>query len=321
MTKRHLQIVIGCLWLLDGLLQLQPKMFSGALVSRVLLPAANGQPAFVSGPIHWAASVFLVNPIAFNSAIVLVQLCIGMLILVAKTARLGLWLSVFWGLVVWIIGEGYGGIFSGQFNLLTGAPGAALIYVLLALAALPHGKNKDPSYGLAILWSLIWLAGGVFVLSQWRSVSQLRGLAVANSHLSVYWLADIGKHLTVYLGGLVRNNKLSSVSMSMNPSQSITAKASGGGYWLVILFGMAEILIAMAVFLNKYLRSVVISLAIVILLVFWVVGQDAGGYFTGYMTDLNTAPLLMLTGVVLLTSKNIYTRLGSGLTKIKEILV
>ena len=50
---RTLQIALGLLWLLDGVLQAQPFMFTSDFVTQVIAPVGQGQPGFVSGPVHW----------------------------------------------------------------------------------------------------------------------------------------------------------------------------------------------------------------------------------------------------------------------------
>ena len=51
-TARTIQIGLGLLWLIDGLLQLQTKMFGKGFADNVILPATQGQPALVSSTIR-----------------------------------------------------------------------------------------------------------------------------------------------------------------------------------------------------------------------------------------------------------------------------
>ena len=53
--------------------------------------------------------------------------------------------SVGWGLVVWVFGESFGGIFAPGLSWMTGAPGAVLIYVAAGvLIALPEQAWRSP---------------------------------------------------------------------------------------------------------------------------------------------------------------------------------
>jgi len=60
--------------------------------------------------------------------------------------------GVGWGLLVWVFGESFGGVFAPSLTWLFGAPGAVLIYVVAgALIALPERLWHDPRLGQAIL--------------------------------------------------------------------------------------------------------------------------------------------------------------------------
>jgi hypothetical protein len=125
-SKRSIQVALGLLWLLDGLLQLQPRMFTSDFATQVITPAVQGQPRFVSGFMHIGLHIFLIHPALFNSIIALIQLGLGVLILWKPSRKHGLALSVVWALFVWSGGEGFGGIFSAHTSIAMGAPGAAL---------------------------------------------------------------------------------------------------------------------------------------------------------------------------------------------------
>lgn len=129
---------------------MQPQMFSKKFVNRDVLPNIAGQPSLVSSPVHFFMNIFLVSPIIMNIIIILVQLLIAILIFYKKSAKVGLSLSIVWGLFIWYIGEGLGGLFlgNGNFSLLMGAPGSALLYVILAIAVMPKEKDTIPARGL-----------------------------------------------------------------------------------------------------------------------------------------------------------------------------
>lgn len=163
-TKRFIQICLALLWLLDGMLQLQRQMFTSHFANNVLSVAAQGQPAIISGPIHIEVHLVLMHPAIYGAFFATVQLGLGVLILFKRTAKFGLLASVAWALGVWFMGEGLGGLLTGNVTLWMGAPGAALIYAILALAVLPkgHEKNGDdnkPAYWLPIIWAVTWISG------------------------------------------------------------------------------------------------------------------------------------------------------------------
>jgi len=171
-TRRSLQIALGLLWLLDGALQLQPFMLGTGFAWQVILPNAAGQPQVVSAAIRWNANVIAAHPVAWDVPFALTQLLIGVGLLVPRTARLALAASIPWSLGVWFFGEGLGLLPTGHTSLSAGAPGAALLYGVLALAAWPRRDRVDeaPAHWLTFVWAVLWVGGSIFQLLLGRNV-------------------------------------------------------------------------------------------------------------------------------------------------------
>ncbi|MDA8066079.1 MAG: hypothetical protein M0031_11390 [Thermaerobacter sp.] len=72
----------GGLWLLDGLLQLQPAMFTAAFVRQVLEPLLPGQPAWLEGLLRGGIGLWSAAPALADGSAAAVQLAIGVLLLV-----------------------------------------------------------------------------------------------------------------------------------------------------------------------------------------------------------------------------------------------
>jgi hypothetical protein len=163
-TRRHLQVTLGLLWLLDGVLQAQPFMFTSGFATQVIAPVGQGQPGFVSDPVHWVSTVIAAHPVAWNVPFAGIQLLLGVGLLVRRTARVTLAASIVWALGVWYLGEGLSGLASGQASLITGAPGSALLYAILAAAAWPRGNSsrEAPAPWLPFAWAVLWFGAAVF---------------------------------------------------------------------------------------------------------------------------------------------------------------
>src|SRR5271169_5190906 len=148
--RRLLRIGFGVLWILDGILQAQPKM-AGGLVSQVIEPTAVASPEWVQRLVNWGGTAWSYHPIQAGAASFLIQVGIGAWLIVASRgfwSRLAGAASVGWGLIVWVFGESFGGIFAQGLTWLTGAPGAVLLYVIAgALIALPEGSWRGPRLG------------------------------------------------------------------------------------------------------------------------------------------------------------------------------
>ena len=128
-TERGLQVALGLIWLTDGVLQLQPFMFTRSFVTQIITPNTIGQPRFVAWPITLAEHLIEPRVALFNAFVATLQILIGLGLLYRPTVKVALLSSFAWALGVWWIGEGLGGLFTGAASPLTGAPGAALLYV------------------------------------------------------------------------------------------------------------------------------------------------------------------------------------------------
>jgi cytochrome oxidase Cu insertion factor (SCO1/SenC/PrrC family) len=184
-ARQVVRIGFGCLWILDGLLQLQSAMPLG-LPSGVVQPAAATSPGWVQHLVNSGLTVWSDHPIEAAAATVWIQLGLGVWLLVAprgRWSRLGGAASVAWGLVVWTFGEAFGGIFAPGLTWLFGAPGAVLFYCVAGvLVALP-----ERAYATARLGRIVLTLAGAFlvamaVLQAWpgRGYWQGRGGTLAS---------------------------------------------------------------------------------------------------------------------------------------------
>jgi hypothetical protein len=280
-TRRGIQIALGILWLLDGLLQLQHQMFSSNFATQVIAPAGQGQPIPVYGPINFEIHMLLLHPALFNAIFAAIQIALGILILYRKTVRVGLSASVVWGLAVWWMGEGFGGLLSGQTSILLGAPGAALLYVLIALAIFPKKETKSkeqhtPAYWLPAVWAVLWLMGAIYqLLPGQNSAADVASTIAGNAGGGTPgWLSSLDIHTANFI--------------------------HGKGVSFVILIAAVQATIGILVLAPGKVRRVAIYVGIALSLAFWIVGQSLGAYFTGLATDPSTAPLFILLGVAIL---------------------
>jgi hypothetical protein len=280
-ARRGLQIALGVAWLLDAALQFQPYMFSRSFVTDVLAPASMGNPALVAGPGSLATRVIAHDVVAWNAAFATIQLALAAGLLWRRTVRAALYGTVAWGVAVWVLAEGAGGVFSrmaGMANPLTGAPGAAIIYALLALLIWPaHSRSSSESVadggllgrrGAQAAWLALWgsLAYLAVQPGVW-SAAAMRGTFTGLASGEPHWLAAMnnafggafGQHATVVSIGLA----------------TAFALAGAGILWPPVARPALILAAALAMFI-------------------WVAGEDFGGILTGHATDPNSGPLLVL---------------------------
>jgi len=168
--RQLLRMGFGFLWIIDGILQAQPDMAVG-LPSRVIQPTAASSPGWVRHLVAWAGTAWSYHPVQAATAVVWIQAGIGIWLVVAARgtlSRLAGLVSVGWGLVVWVFGESFGGIFAPGLTWLFGAPGAVVIYCVAgALVALPQRYWQTPWPGRLILAGTGLFMAGMAVLQAW----------------------------------------------------------------------------------------------------------------------------------------------------------
>ncbi len=169
-ARRLLRVAFGLLWIFDGILQAQASMPLG-MASQVLKPAAATSPIWVQHLMNSAASTWSLHPIAAPAAAVWIQIGIGVWLLAAprgnwsRLAGLG---SLGWGLIIWVFGEAFGGIFAPGLTWTFGAPGAAFFYCIAGiLIALPERSWSIPRLGRTILAGAGLFFVGMAVLQAW----------------------------------------------------------------------------------------------------------------------------------------------------------
>jgi cytochrome oxidase Cu insertion factor (SCO1/SenC/PrrC family) len=291
--RQVLRVGFGLLWVVDGILQAQPKMAIG-LPSQVIQPSAASSPHWVQQVVNWAGTTWSYHPMQAGAAAVWIQVGIGIWMLAAPRgswSRLAGLAGVGWGLVVWVFGESFGGVFAPGLTWLFGAPGAVLIYVVAgALIALPERLWHDPRLGQAILAGTGLFLIVMAVLQAWPG----RGFWQGISH---------GQPGT--LAGMTRD-------MAQTPQPgwlSAWVKAFTGfdeahGF-AVNLFSVVALALIGTAFLTGRRRLVrpAVAAFTVLCLADWALIEDFG-FFGGLGTDPNSMipfALLAVTGYLALT--------------------
>jgi hypothetical protein len=284
-TKRGIQIALGCIWLLAGLLQFQGYMYTPAFLTQVVEPAAAGSPSVIIGPMLTFAHFYGHDQVLWNTLSGEIQCAIGLgLILSRKSVRPALFVSFFWASWVWWMGEGFGMLFSAApVSPLMGAPGAVILYALIGLLVWPSGKAGTRSVadggpigdrGGKIVWSVIWLqAGYLWLLNVNRSKnaisSQLLSMASASPHVIATW------------------------------ETSVASASKNDGETIAVLLAIVSVLIAAGVW--SQLRALFLAAGIILSLAYWVLGQALGGpFWIGNATDVNAGPLFVLLALTLM---------------------
>ena len=281
--RRWLQLALAALWVLDAVLQYQPVMFTRGF-GQMLASSAAGNPAVVAEPIRWAAGIVEHNPTWTNASFATIQLVLGLGIAWRPTLRLALTGSVAWSVAVWWFGEGLGGVLTPAASPLGEAPGAVILYALLAVllwppreqdgadrgsrarfvAARPLGPSAARAAWLALWGSMAYLA----VLPASRAPQAMHDLLAEMADGEPGWLASVNRG-----------------AASLVAHQGLTAS---------IVLAAVLAVIAAGIYLPGRWARIPLLLAVVLAAVIWIVAQDLGELLAGGSTDVNSAPLLIL---------------------------
>ena len=282
--RQLLRIGFGLLWVFDGILQAQPKMAIG-LPSQVIEPLAAASPRWVHHLVNAGGTTWSYHPMQAGASAVWIQVGIGIWLLVAARgplSRLAGLASVAWGLVVWVFGEAFGGIFAPGLTFLFGAPGAVLIYVVAgALIALPERAWRTRRLGrLTTAGTGLFLAG-MAMLQAWPG----RGFWQGTAHGQPGTLAGMTQTMA-------QTSQPGFLSAWIN---AFTTFDEAHGF-AVNLFVVAALAVTGATFASgrpRLIRPVLIVFT-VLCLADWVLIEDLG-FLGGLGTDPNSMiPIVLL---------------------------
>jgi hypothetical protein len=274
-ARRRLQVVLGVVWLLDVALQFQPFMFGRGFANEILKPTAGGNPHLIAQPVLWSAHLVLAHPVFWNTVFALTQLVLALGLFWRRSVKLALVGTVAWSLIVWWLGEGFGGLLAGSAAPLMGAPGAVILYALLALLLWPAADDAGRSLAETSLirrvaplaWLLLWGSLAYFALLPANdSPHALQGMFTDMADGEPQPIAALDR----LLARLVAHHS-----------------AFGPG------FGVLFAVCALAVLLPRRFAKPLYCLAMLLAVITWV-GQDFGEILTGQGTDPNSGPLLFL---------------------------
>src|SRR5260221_10436424 len=106
LSRKALQRLLGVLWLIDGLLQFQPQMFTMNMVNGIMKPMLNGQPGLFEPSLQFIVNQTTLHLTAVNLLIGIVQVCLGLgfLLFPDRWVKWVVFSSILWGFIVWVVG-------------------------------------------------------------------------------------------------------------------------------------------------------------------------------------------------------------------------
>src|SRR5579863_6569107 len=130
-SRTYLRWAFGALWLFDGILQFQPSMPLG-LGSSVVAPAQAGTPFWLHDLMSHALTLWYSHPVALAVGVAWLEVGFGLVLLASNgvTGRLAGAMSAGWAALIWLVGNGAGGVFIRGATVLFGWPGATFFYAI-----------------------------------------------------------------------------------------------------------------------------------------------------------------------------------------------
>jgi len=290
LSRKTLQRVLGALWLIDGLLQFQPQMFTMNMVNGIMKPMLDGQHGLFEPSLQFIVAQTTLHLTAVNLLIGIVQVCLGLgfLLLPDRWVKELVIASIVWALIVWYGGEGMNMLFTGTASILTGAPGAVLLYPLLGFAVWPRKKSdvatrsatrKAGDDGLLSRGLLRYILSGFWFFAAllqlqphwWQpgQISQAIGAMVGQGGLNSVLVDPMLQHIS---------DATANIEIPLNIALIVVFLALG---------------IGLAVVKEEQLRPFLIA-SIVVSVLIWYVSEAFGMILTGMATDFNSGLLVVV---------------------------
>lgn len=261
--RRLLRMGLGALWIVSGLLVLQPAVGTGLSLPHEVAPVVAMLPPWLHGGIAHVFRTWQSNAIGVSVITVYLEVVLGSLLLAG--VRAAPWLSAAIAALGWAVMEGFGGMFGGG-SFLGSAPGTFGLYLVASiLLLLPRRRWKDGTLPrvitgvVGLLWIVgaalqarrFWLRPDLLGLVPWASLPQMP-LAAWPARALLHLAAPVSAPLSAGLVG------------AMAAFGALLLWKGPAGGWMA-------------------------AVSATWLFAIWWATQDFGGLFTGEGTDPGTA--------------------------------
>ena len=290
-NQRTLQCALGAIWIFDGLLKFQPDIFKSSFVSDVISPMAAGQPSLVASTINHTATLLSHGTTAWVALFGLIEIAIGVGLFFRRSVKPALVASFVWGAVVYLFGEGFGMVLTGQASPLQGAPGAVCFSMLLGVLVWPKADGADDRLrtgaessaagrgllggtGSLLAWAAIWLFEAIiWLFPSNRTANAITGQLTDTANGEPGWYAHF----------------LTSTGHAF----------AGTGIWMAAILATVSVVIGLGPLLSKR-AGIYIGFGIALALLYWITGEGLGELLTFGGTDSNNGPIVALIGLSVL---------------------
>jgi hypothetical protein len=275
--RKFLRKSFGILWIFDGALQMQLP-FLTLFVQYNLIPLLGTEP-LVTFLVRHAIDLWSLNPPIINVIASLVQVYLGAFFLIYKRGYVFKFVQISalgWSLIIWVFGEGFGGVLSPGATSLTGSPGSALFYAIASFILLIYEWESSTDR--------------VVIVTRIAMVSTFIGFAISQAlPFNGFWTA---LPVSFYPSPFAILNNLTSITLLINQHAAVMngvyvlAMFAIGISWLVVPRFAAYPTVAWGIFT-------------------WYVYQGLGIFGMTSSTDPNTGlPLILISWAFLFITKS-----------------
>jgi thiosulfate dehydrogenase (quinone) large subunit len=145
------RLLFGAIFGIDAVLKWLPG-YRHTYISQ-LKSAAAGQPSWLHGWFHFWTSIQSSAPTVFAVITGLTETGLALVLLLGIARRAGYWVGMVYSLLVWAVGEGFGGPYvSGSTDVGTGIVYALLFLTLLTFASPARRERMSADRFLIARW-------------------------------------------------------------------------------------------------------------------------------------------------------------------------
>jgi cytochrome oxidase Cu insertion factor (SCO1/SenC/PrrC family) len=278
-ARTYLRWGFGLIWLVDGILQFQISMPLG-LANNVVSPLTANTPSWLHSLMVHGIYIWNSHPINLAVGTAWLQVGIGLVLLVSNgiTGRIAGLVSVGWASLVWLIGNGAGGIFVTGASFLFGWPGATFFYAMAG----------------------VWIFLRPETFRRWFSLVTLRVIAAIAMLAAIlqllpsteFWHGGNTNALTAMTSFMTKIAQPHWVAW-MSRGVGTIAGTLGGGFNVIVVLWLGTCAVGLWFAEQKSWRWPVWTFVAGCLL-FWLTAQDTS-LFGGVSTDFNSLlPLAVL---------------------------
>ncbi len=279
-ARTYLRLAFGVIWVVDGILQFQPGMPLG-LANDVVKPTIAGAPTWLHPLMYSSIHLWNAHPIALATGTAWIQMGIGLGLIVsnAATGRLIAVAGAGWALLIWVVGNGFGGAFASGSSILFGWPGATFFYfvAMVWIALPPRYFAEHFSHFTLRLMALVLGIGAI-----------LQVLPNAG-----FWHGGNANALTAMARTMTSTAQPHPLAWIVNRVGDV-AGTLGGGFNVVVVLWLVVCAVGLWYSSTHAVNWPAYAVAVGAVF-FWVAGEDVP-IFGGLATDLNSLiPLAVLT--------------------------